>query len=230
MTKNLVAVVTVRKGSERVKNKNFKPFCGQNLLIHKIKVLKKLKQLDEIIINTDSDEAIKIARDYGVSSKKREKYYASSQCTNSEFWSNVAKNTDSKFIMFTHCTNPLIKTETYNKIINIFKKLKSVNDSINTVTEVKEFLFLNKKPVNFNPKKAPNSQDLPEVVKLNFAVNILSTKHMHIRKTLVGKKPFFYKLDHIEGYDINTNIEFEFAEYLFKKYFINGFNIARSRL
>ena len=33
----LVAVVPIRKGSVRVKNKNFKNFAGENLLIHKIK-------------------------------------------------------------------------------------------------------------------------------------------------------------------------------------------------
>ena len=53
---------------------------------------------------------------------------------------------------------------------------------------------------------------------MNFAINILKTKDMFKRKNLVGDKPFFYKLDPIEGYDINTNIEFEFAEYLFKKH------------
>ena len=36
MNKNLIAVITVRKGSQRVKNKNFKKFAGKNLLIHKI--------------------------------------------------------------------------------------------------------------------------------------------------------------------------------------------------
>ena len=46
MTKNLVAVVTVRKGSQRVKEKNFKPFCGKNLLEYKIEALKKVKKLD----------------------------------------------------------------------------------------------------------------------------------------------------------------------------------------
>ena len=80
MNKNLVAVVPARKGSQRVKNKNFKSFCGKSLLIRKIEVLKKIKQINEIIINTDSDEAIKIAKDLGVSFKKREivsrkKYY-----------------------------------------------------------------------------------------------------------------------------------------------------------
>ena len=218
MTKNLVAVVPARKGSQRVKNKNFKPFCGKNLLIHKIEVLKKINQINEIIINTDSDEAIKIAKDLEVGFKRREKYYASSECTNSEFWSHIAETTDSSLIMFTNCTSPLIKEETYIKIIDSFETSKSSNDSINTVTEIKEYLYLDNKPLNFNPSKAPISQNLPEVVKLNFAVNILSKEHMFKRKSLIGNKPLFYKLDDIEGFDVNSNYEFEFAEYLFKKY------------
>ena len=221
MTKNLVAVVPVRKGSQRVKNKNFKLFCGKNLLIHKIEVLKKINQINEIIINTDSDEAIKIAKDLGVSFKRREKYYASSECTNSEFWSHIAEKTDSSLIMFTNCTSPLIKEKTYVKIINAFEASKFSNDSINTVTEIKEYLYQDNKPLNFNPSKAPNSQDLPEIVKLNFAVSILAKQLMFKKKSLIGNKPLFYKLDDIEGFDINTCYEFEFAEYLFKKYNTN---------
>ena len=214
--KNLVAVVTVRKGSVRVKNKNFKPFAKKNILIHKIEVLKKVKGLDDIIINTDSIQAIKIAKQLKVSYFEREKYFASSECSNSEFWSNVAKHTNSKYIMFTHCTNPLVKEKTYNEFIKIFKKNKSKFDSFNSVTDVKEFLFLKNQPINFNPSKTPNSQNLPDIFKLNFAINILLTKQMYKTKTLIGKKPYFFKLDQIEGYDINTPLEFSFAEHLFK--------------
>ena len=58
----LTAVVPVRKNSQRVKNKNFKNFNNKNLLIYKIEKLKKIKLFDQIIVNTDSNEAIKIAR------------------------------------------------------------------------------------------------------------------------------------------------------------------------
>ena len=95
MQKELTAVITVRKGSVRVPNKNLKLFCEKNLLIHKIEVLKQIKELDEIIINTDSDEAIAIAKKYNVAHFRREDYFASSECTNSEFWSNIAQNTKS---------------------------------------------------------------------------------------------------------------------------------------
>tara|TARA_Y100000992_G_C21239609_1_gene480026 strand:- start:515 stop:1180 length:666 start_codon:yes stop_codon:yes gene_type:complete len=215
----LVAVVPIRKGSQRVKRKNFRPFANKNLLIHKIETLKKLDFIDEIIVNTDSSKAISIAKKLGVKYFRREDYFASSKCQNSDFWKNVADNTKSEYIMFTNCTSPLIKLDTYKDIIMLSKKLFKKNkfDSINTVTEIKEFLFKDNKPINFKLSKTPNSQDLPNIVKLNFAINILKTSKMSSRKSLVGKKPYLYKLDEIEGLDINSEFEFSFAEFLFKK-------------
>ena len=95
------------------------------MLIHKIEVLKKVKKLDEIIINTDSEEAIDIAKKFKINYKVRENYFASSECTNSEFWSNIAENTDSEYMMFTHCTNPLILESTYNSPANLLIKFVS---------------------------------------------------------------------------------------------------------
>ena len=40
---------------------------------------------------------------------------------------------------------------------------------------------------------------------------------MYEKKTLIGKKPTLFNLDEIEGFDINTPFEFNFAEFLFKK-------------
>ena len=217
MIKQLSAVITVRKGSQRVKNKNFKKFAGKNLLIHKIIMLKKIREIDEIIINTDSEKAINIAKKLNVNFFKRDPYFASSKCPNSEFWSNIAQNTKSKYIMFTHCTNPLVKKNTYQKFLKIFKKFKYNYDSFNSVSEVKEFLIKKNKPINFDFSKAPNSQDLPDIIKLNFAISILSTKLMYKKKSLVGNKPYFIKLNAVEGFDINTPLEFKFAEHLFKK-------------
>ena len=215
MTPNFVAVVPVRKGSQRVKNKNFKPFAGKNLLLHKIETLKQIPQIDEIIINTDSDQAIEIAKKCNVKFQKREEYFASSECTNSEFWKHIAENTNAKYIMFTNCTSPMIKKETFIKIIEKFRKMKNEYDSINTATELKEYLYKDNKPINFDPSNALNSQDLPEILKLNFAVSIISKDLMFEQKSILGKKPFLFKVDEFEGIDINTHMEFMFAEYLF---------------
>lgn len=41
----ITAVIPVRKGSKRVKNKNLRKFNKKNLLIYKIEKLKKIKNL-----------------------------------------------------------------------------------------------------------------------------------------------------------------------------------------
>ena len=221
--KKIIAIVPIRKGSQRVKNKNFRPFAKKNLLAYKIETLKKIDFFDDIIINTDSDEAIAISKELNVNHVKREPYFASSECPNSDFWKHIAETTQSEYIVFTNCTSPLIKLDTYKKLGELYEThlLSNKFDSINTVTEIREFLFLNNKPLNFQINKTPNSQDLPDVVKLNFAVNILKTEIMNSQRSLLGNKPYLFKLDEIEGFDINTEFEFSYAEQLFKN-FNNG--------
>ena len=119
--------------------------------------------------------------------------------------------------MFTNCTSPLVKVATYNKILKLL--LKKIIDSLNTVTDEKQFLYLNQKALNFNPKKAPNSQNLPNIVKLNFAVNIVRQKVMLNKKSVIGNKPYLFKLSEQEGFDIDTEQDFEYAEFLHKKLF-----------
>ena len=46
----ITAVVAVRKGSQRVPNKNIKPFGESNLLEMKLKVLLQVNGIDEIVV------------------------------------------------------------------------------------------------------------------------------------------------------------------------------------
>ena len=49
--KEITAIVPVRKGSVRVKNKNIRPFGESSLLELKIKQLKKVSGISEIIVS-----------------------------------------------------------------------------------------------------------------------------------------------------------------------------------
>lgn len=213
----LTAVIPVRKNSQRVKNKNLKKFYKKSLLHYKIEQLKRIKLIDNIIVNTDSERAIKMAKKLKVNFFKRDKFYASSFCKNSDFWKYIAETTYSKNILFINCTSPLVKDRTIIKIIKLFNKNNFRYDSINSATNEKQFLYKNNKALNFNPSKAPNSQNLPNILKLNFGINILSRENMIKNKSIIGKKPYLYQLDDIEGIDIDTSLEFEFAELAFKK-------------
>ena len=67
----LTAIVPVRKGSQRIKNKNFKPFAGKNLLRIKLEILKKIDIIDSIVVNSDSEEALTMAKEFGVEQFRR---------------------------------------------------------------------------------------------------------------------------------------------------------------
>ena len=64
--KKLTAIVPVRQGSQRIKNKNFKDFAGKNLLRIKLEVLKRIDIIDSIVVNTDSEEALSMADEFEV--------------------------------------------------------------------------------------------------------------------------------------------------------------------
>ncbi len=220
MKKKIVAIVPVRKGSKRIKNKNFKKFANSNLLEIKLKSLKKIKLINEIIVSTDSSKAIQIAKKHNVSFHIREKYFASSKCTNSEFFENLAKSIDSDFLMYTPCTAPLIKSSTIQNLIKKFLNIYPKYDSANTINYIKEHLWLNNKPINYNPKKSPNTQDLPDIMKLTYGANIISRKLMISKKNVLGNNPYFHNISDIEGLDVDNPIDFDVAEYLYKKDFL----------
>ena len=55
-----------RKGSERVKNKNTRPFAGMDggLIENKIRQLLGTKLIDEIILSTNDEKCMEVAQKY----------------------------------------------------------------------------------------------------------------------------------------------------------------------
>ena len=211
----LIAVVPVRAGSQRVKDKNIKPFANSNLLTLKLQTLKNVANIDRIIVNSDSDDMLDIALNNGVSTHKRKDYYASSECNNSEYFQHIAEVTDADYIMYAPVTAPLVSKETYFACIDKF--MNSDINNLVTVSDVKHHMWLDGKPLNYNPKNAPNSQDLPDVVSINYGICIISRDDMIKNRNIVTENPYFYKLDEIESIDIDTEFDFMVAEHVYNK-------------
>ena len=190
----LKALIPVRQGSQRVRNKNIKPFADSNLLQLKIDQLKQISGIDEICVNTDSEEMLQVALDSGVVGILRESKFATSDVPMNDVYENLAYSMDCDHILYTNVTSPLVTSETYTKCIEIYKELGE-HDSLNTVTLLKENLWLDGRALNYDPNFHPRSQDLPDIVYLNFAVNIISRQKMIERRNIVGHK--FYP--HILG-------------------------------
>ena len=213
----ITAVVAVRAGSQRVKNKNIKPFGSSNMLEMKLNILKSVRNIGKIVVNSDSDEMLDIALKNNVSTHKREGYFASSECSNSEFHGHIAEVTDSDTVFLAPVCSPFVSVESHEKAIEYY--LNNDFDSVTSVTEVKNHLWLDGKPINYDLSNVPNSQDLPDVVKLNYGITIIDRNVMKKEKRVVGNKPGFYKLNEFESTDIDTEFDFFIAEQIYEKYY-----------
>ena len=70
----ITAVIPIRTGSQRVKDKNLRAFANTNLMELKIKNLLQVPELTSIVVNTNSEEAIRIVNEsYGVTFRFRQK-------------------------------------------------------------------------------------------------------------------------------------------------------------
>lgn len=211
----ITAVVAVRKGSQRVPNKNIKPFGDSNLLQMKLDTLKQVKNIDEIVVNSDCDKMLEIGKMNDVKTHKRDDYFASSKATNSEFHGHIAEITKTDSIFLAPVCSPFVSVESHEKSVDYY--LNNSFDSVTSVTEVKNHLWLNGKPLNYDLDNVPNSQDLPDVVKLNYGISIVDREIMRTKNRIVGNNPGFYKLDEIESIDVDTPFDWIVAETIYKE-------------
>ena len=213
----MTAVVAVRAGSQRIKNKILGLF-DTSLLELKLKVLSKVKNIDEIIVNT-FDRMIKIGEKYKLK-HKREAYFASSEAT-PDFHKHIGDVTDSVFIFLAPVCSPFLSVQRHKYSIDLF--LNSSCDSLTSCELVKGHLWLDGEPINYSLENVPNSQDLPDIKKLNYGISIIERKSMIERKSVVGYNPEFIILDEIESIDIDDPDTFKTAEVLYENLNLNLF-------
>lgn len=219
MKKNseIVAVVPVKLKSERVKSKNVRKFANSNLLEIKLNQLKKTKCFEKIIISSESDKILEIARKYKLGTHKRNSYFSTSKVPMSEVYKNIASEISGDFIAWVNITNPLISHQIYEIAVKKWRKLSFKYDCLLSAVENKQNYFFKNKAINFKRTPWPRSQDLEPLISLSFAINILKRKDMIKWGSCVGKKPYFFLTDPLLATDIDDQATFKLAEILYKQ-------------
>ena len=167
-------------------------------------------------MTSDDDEMLKIAENLGATPMKRDPHYATDTVPMGDVYVHLASILECKDVLWIPVTSPLIKDETIQECIDIYKNNQSY-DSVVTTNIIKEYMWLNGKAINYDPKNHPRSQDLPDIYALNFAANILPRELMIKNKNILGDNFFPYMIDDIEAVDVDTEFEFMLAELLYEK-------------
>lgn len=137
---------------------------------------------------------------------------------------HLGEVTDTDVFIYTPCTSPFVKPETVSACIKKFLKNLESNDfdCVSTVSSVKEFMWLDGKAINYDPLNAPNSQNLPDVVALNFGTTVVSRDNLIKNHNIIGKNPDFVITSDIEAIDIDTPLDFYIASQMYQKIVVEG--------
>lgn len=218
MTSNIKfkALIPMKGHSERVPNKNLRPFLSQPLCYYVINSLLEAFYVDSVYVNTDSS-AIKnkIRQLFG----ERVEIIDRPLAIQSDF---VSMNTiidydlsqlDGEYFLQTHSTNPLLKAETIDKAIEDFLNNQDGYDSLFTVDRIQGRLYReNLTPVNHNPMEMLRTQDLPPIYMENSNLYVFTRSSFNREKCRVGKNPMIFEMSKLESVDIDIEEDFILAE------------------
>lgn len=219
-----------RKGSERVKNKNTRPFAGNEggLVENKIKQILATKHVDEILFSSNDERCMEVAEHYTYDCRMRIVPRPEELCLSStnlqDLICYVPTITDAEHILWGHVTTPLADAEEYDKGIELYlSKLEEGYDSLVGVMELRNFL-LNKFGILVNNTTSipwPRTQDLEPLYEINHTM-FLARRDVYVeQKNRLGKKVCLHVMDEIHSKDIDWEDDFVIAEAMYNNLYFN---------
>ncbi|MBU0591476.1 MAG: acylneuraminate cytidylyltransferase family protein [Candidatus Micrarchaeota archaeon] len=211
-----ICFIPIKTVSKRVHGKNFKLFCGHPLYKYIITSAIHSKAFDEVYVDTDSDEIKEFSSSVGAKIIDRPEHMTGDNINGNHLlvydYGQVKKG-DFLFQLF--ATAPMLTAESIAQCVNTLKQSKD-HDSIFTATDECGWFWFRGKPVNYKPKELPRSQDAEHVVKESTGLYGITRDALLKTKCRIGEKPKMFIIPHEESVDIDSDLEFQFAEHLGK--------------
>jgi CMP-N-acetylneuraminic acid synthetase len=209
----------MRHSSERVPGKNYRDFAGKPLYQHVVESLLACPAIYQVVIDTDSPVILEdAARKFPqVTLMERPEHLRAGDIPMNDVLLNTIRQLDADFFLQTHSTNPLLSPETIRKGVAIFLKNYPVYDSLFTVTRLQTRLWDElARAVNHNPNILLRTQDLPPIYEENSCLYIFSKAILERKHNRIGDRPYLLEISKEEAQDIDVEIEFRIAEFLYK--------------
>ena len=211
-----IAIIPARGGSKRLPNKNTMLLGGIPLIAHSINFAKE-NEIDKIVVSTDNALIKEIALQYGAEVMARPSALATDTSPTIDTLKQVMEIIAGKYdyVVLLQPTNPL---RPINLLQESLKKMKEGNfDSLMTVSknEQKFGKITNDKFEPFNYAIGQRSQELEPLYYENGLLYIAKTA-LILEGKLVGENHLPFIVNHpYAKVDIDTQEDFDYAEYLF---------------
>lgn len=230
-TGNTLFLITARGGSRGIPGKNIKKLGGKPLLYYTIDVAREITSDENICLSTDSDNIISAALSYGLKVPfKRPANLATDSIGSYEVllhaidhYTNNGHHLDTLVLL--QPTSPFRKAHQVREAMNMYtSNLDMVVSVCRSESNPYYNLYEKEKgePFIHLSKEAhfERRQDAPEVYTLNgaiYVINVSSLKKSPISKFRYVMK---YEMDPITSVDIDTMLDWQWAEFLLENRFI----------
>jgi len=223
-----VAVVPCRAGSERVPGKNVRAFADRpgGLTAIKLAQLKACRTLDGIVVNTDDDEVVRIAREIdsttdgpAITIVPRPPTLATSTARTDDVIAHVAETTPGDLLLWTHVTSPFVDAAIYDRAVTLFRSLDARgHDSLMSVSRLQEFVWGEHGPANYDRAVArwPRTQDLPAWAVVTSGIFLCPRATMQRTGDRIGQRPYLFEVDRITALDVDWPDDFALAECVYR--------------
>lgn len=220
MKPRVVALVPMRHRSERVRGKNYRPFAGKPLYHHIISSLLACPAIDQVVVDTDSpvieeDAAAHFPR---LRIIRRPEHLRPDTVPMNDVLLHDVTQVQADYYLQTHSTNPLLQSDTISRAVHLFLDSLAMYDSLFSVTRLQIRLWDSLgRAINHNPAILLRTQDLPPVYEENSCLYIFSRGTLETHHNRIGERPLMFEIDRIEAWDIDEELDFQVAEYLYMK-------------
>ena len=218
MSYSVAAIVPMRHSSERVPGKNYRDFAGKPLFHRIIDTLLECPSITQIVIDTDSPTVIEQAQIHypTVTVLERPKHLRDGAIPMNNVLLNTCEQIPADFYLQTHSTNPLLSAETVEKGVKQFLNQYPIYDTLFGVTRMQTRLWDPlARAINHNANILLRTQDLPPVYMENSCMYIFKKETLIQKGNRIGDRPFMYEIADIEAQDIDVELNFKVAEFLF---------------
>ena len=219
MNKTFLAIIPARGGSKRLPRKNLLDLCGKPLIAWSIEAALKSKYISKVIVSSDDEEILNIAKEYKADFIKRPDELASDTATTFDALKHTLENVGKyDYVVLLQPTSPLRSEKHIDEAIELLEEKSS--DAIISVCEMEHsplwsnILDENLDMSNFLRDEVLNkrSQDLPKYYRLNGAIYICKTEELLENKGFFIKENIFaFKMNKENSIDIDEEIDFIIA-------------------
>jgi CMP-N-acetylneuraminic acid synthetase len=217
MTK-ITAILPMRAGSKRIKDKNILKVNGKPLYSHILDTLIFSKRIGKIVINTDINKIDKkYLRRKKIIMLERPKSLRGN-CNINLVIQDTIRRVKGEYFLETHATNPALSAKTIDRAVSEYFKRLGRYDSLFSVVKVqKRFWKKGAVPVNHDLNASPTTQDLEPYFEENSCIYIFSRKSFAVNGNRIGKRPFMFEMTVSESLDIDTADEAKLVERVLRK-------------